>query len=102
MPEALASGPGVSQAGLHSLLDESPFKLGHGDDDLKHQPTRGRAEVEVVPETDERESAGLEFRKGIDQAKRAAEAVQPFCAILNSVPSTGPCMIQSSKPANPS
>ncbi len=35
-PEALAFGPGVSEAGLHSLLDQRPFKLGHGADDLEH------------------------------------------------------------------
>jgi hypothetical protein len=43
----------------------------------KHQPTRGRAQIAVVPETAERNSAGLEFGQGVDQVtKRAAEPVQ--------------------------
>jgi hypothetical protein len=69
---------------FHSLLDERPLKLGHGADDLEHQPTGGRAEVEVVPQADERNSAGLEFGQGINQVtKRAAEPVQPHRLAVN-------------------
>jgi len=69
-PKTLAFGPGVSQAGFHPLLDERPFELRHGTDDLKHQSARGRAKVKVVPQTDERNSAGPEFGQGIDQVTK--------------------------------
>jgi hypothetical protein len=47
--QPLSLRPGVSQTGLHSLLNQRPLKLGHGADDLEHQPTGGRTEVKNLP-----------------------------------------------------
>jgi len=56
----------MTKTSAQALLNQRPLKLGHGTYDLKHQPTRERTEVEVVPQAHERNSTSLEFRKGID------------------------------------
>jgi hypothetical protein len=60
-----------------TLLDQGTFKLGHGADDLKHEPARRRRQVEIVAQADEGQSQGIEFRQSVDQmAMRATESVQ--------------------------
>ena len=63
--------PGVAQARADAFLDQRSFKFGHGADDLEHRP-RGRAQVQVIAEADERYSQGLHFRQGIDELLEAS------------------------------
>ncbi len=44
-PKAVAFGTGVSQASLHTFLDQRSLELGHRGDDLKHEPARRRGQV---------------------------------------------------------
>ena len=61
----------MAQARADAFLDQRSFKFGHGADDLEHRP-RGRAQVQVIAEADERYSQGLHFRQGIDELLEAS------------------------------
>lgn len=69
-PETLPFGFRVPKARLYPLLDQRAFELGHGSNDLKHQPAGWCAEVEIVPQTDETESQRLQFSQSIDQVPK--------------------------------
>jgi len=63
----LAFRPCVSQTCPNPLLDERSLELGHGADDLEHQPTRRGAEIEVIAEADKRDAIGAQVCEGVDQ-----------------------------------
>ena len=53
-----------------------PFKLGHGANDLEHQPARWSTEIEVVAEADKRDAVGTKVREAVDQMfQRTSEAI---------------------------
>jgi hypothetical protein len=44
--------PGGVHAGRDPLLDQLPFELGHGTNDVQHEASGRRAEVEIVSQGD--------------------------------------------------
>ena len=44
----------IPQTSAYAFLDQRPLELGHRSDDLEHQPTRRRAQVEIFPQADQR------------------------------------------------
>ena len=65
--EALSLGPSIAQPRLHALLNQRALELSHSTDDLKHEPARRRAEIQVVAETHESDAARLELRECVQQ-----------------------------------
>jgi hypothetical protein len=61
----------VAQASANPLLNQCSFKFRHCTDDLKHQPSRGRAEIKIVMQADERYPECLHFCESIDQLLEA-------------------------------
>lgn len=73
------AGLGLSelQSCTHPLLRQCPFELGHGADDLEHQPGAGRAEVKVVAQGDERDAVSVEGVVLADSGKVNKKGVAP-------------------------
>jgi len=63
-------------SGSHPFLNECTLELSHRTDNLEHEPTGRCAQVEVVPQTDERHTIGIEVGQSVDQVlQRPSEAV---------------------------
>lgn len=60
----------VSQTGLDTLLNQRPLELRHCANDLEHQPARGRAQVQIVAQADERYAVGDEIGEQQLQLRR--------------------------------
>jgi hypothetical protein len=53
-----------------------PVRIRHGANYLEHEPARWSAQVNIVPQADERHSERCEFGQGVDQMfKRSSKAV---------------------------
>jgi hypothetical protein len=75
-PEPLAFRTSIAESCTNPLLNQCALKLRHGSDNLKHQPARPRAAVQVVSQAYESNPESLQFRQGVYQvAKRPAEPV---------------------------
>jgi hypothetical protein len=75
-PKANSTRLRIAKPGSDPFLNERPFKFSHCPDDLEHEPTGRCAEVDVVPETDERNTIGIEIGKSVHQMfQRTAEAI---------------------------
>src|SRR5512133_446866 len=66
----------ISQPGTYTLLNKGAFELCHCPDDLKHQPTRRRGQIQVIPQTHKSHTVRIEIGKRVDEVlERTSESV---------------------------
>jgi hypothetical protein len=74
--ELLALGARVSKTSPNPLLNERSLELSHGADNLEHEATGRRAQVQVVAEANKGDAIGTEIRESVDQMlEGTAEAI---------------------------
>src|ERR1700733_2803224 len=74
--QALALRPCIAQTGPDSLLDQRALEFRHRTNDLKHEPTGGRGQVEIVFQADELHPERLKLSERSHQMlERAREPI---------------------------
>jgi hypothetical protein len=75
-------GSGDLEAGTGALLDEGTLELGHGDQDVHDQATRGIlfARVDGLGGADQRDAVGIELENELGEVRKAAAQAVEFHA----------------------
>jgi hypothetical protein len=77
LPEPLAFGPRIPDAGTNPLGNQAALQFGHGTEDSENHLAGGRAGIHLLREGNEVNPEGLERFQGAEQVRhRPGEAVE--------------------------